>query len=188
MPRIPGTTNARQGKKQVVAYLIPEQAQAARLMARTKDQTLQEVVGDALNAVFERHNLKGPIVSGRTRVIRRSNKPSMAKKEGIAPPCRTGRMSIGGWFPMKEVDEVALFSRRLGVSIQTFVEAGLYLLTEVHPGSHEFEKALDPASVPREHKPMRGRPPIMSYEREGSHDAVAEAINSAKEKMEARAT
>ncbi len=184
MRRIAGLPGpgARAGKKQVLAYLAPEQAEAARKYARADDgnqKTLQEVVGEALNAVFRHHGMADAIISGRisghVRVVRRSTRSSALKKGEGVPACREGRMSLGGWFPTGEVNEVTLLAQRLGVSIQTFVEAGVRLVTGVEPPGGAWKVVLDPESIPA--RRPRGRPPGTGVSRRpqrGGEDSVLE--------------
>ena len=74
MKNVPGAKmRSRANKKQVMAYLSPGQAEAARIKASLEGKTVQEILGEAINAVFKHHKMPAPIQAGHGRIVRRFN-------------------------------------------------------------------------------------------------------------------
>lgn len=60
MPVNEKVTPSRRGKKNISGYFPPEVHRQLRVIAAEEDKNLQEILGDALNAFFERKG-KPPI-------------------------------------------------------------------------------------------------------------------------------
>lgn len=127
------TPPSRQGKKQIIAFLYPNQAEAAYGKAERDGKSNQEVIGEALNAVFTSYGMPPPINSGHRRVVRRNKSRASVRNDTRGPSCRSGRVSYGGWFDEAVVAKVHAFAAELGLSIQAIVERGLTLVTGVSP-------------------------------------------------------
>lgn len=127
------TPPSRHGKKQIIAFLWPNQAEAAYSKAQRDDKTNQEVIGEALNAVFASYGMPPPINSGHRRVVRRKKSRAGVRNDTRGPSCRSGRVSYGGWFDEAVVGKVHKFASELGLSIQAIVERGLTMVTGIGP-------------------------------------------------------
>jgi hypothetical protein len=122
---------SRQGKKQVIAFLRPNQIKAVYDKAAAEDKTNQEIIGEALNAVFEEHGMPPLIKPGHHRIVRRNRGKSRVREEGTGPGCRAGRQSLGGWFDEDIVVKLNRFSSETNQSVQTIVERGVALITGI---------------------------------------------------------
>jgi hypothetical protein len=145
------STPPRQGQKQVLAFLWPNQAEAAYAKALREGKTNQEVIGEAINAIFAYHGIPPVIASGHRRVLRRIPTNRAAVRDGTAVPgCRTGRVSYGGWFQEDIVEQVKTVVAECGLSVQAMLERGLELTTGVRgmPEMPETEEAPWTAGVP----------------------------------------
>ena len=127
------TPPSRQGKKQVIAFLWPNQAEAAYAKAARDDKTNQEVIGEALNAAFACHGLPPPVPAGHRRIVRRNSARAGVRDGCRDPLCRTGRVSFGGWFNEDVVSKVQALASQNGIPVQALVELGLKLITGVPP-------------------------------------------------------
>ena len=133
---------SRQGKRQVIAFLVPEQLAAAQAKARRDELTHQEVIGEALNLVFERHGLPRMVEAGHKRIVRRNNGRARARSGVETPSCRTGRTAFGGWFEESAVARLHRLASEQGMSVQQTVEIGIHLLTgSKAPGPDEAQPA-----------------------------------------------
>jgi hypothetical protein len=128
---------SRLGKKQVIAFLQPAQAQAAYAKAARDDKTNQEIIGDALNAVFAHYGMPPPVQSGHSRIVRRSANRASIRTDGDGPSCRSGRVSYGGWFDEEVVRKLARMASEHSVSVQSIIEHGLELVTGIAPAKEE---------------------------------------------------
>lgn len=158
--RFPNGTQppSRENKKQVIAFLRPNQIDAVYEKASRENKTNQELIGEALNAVFALHGMPPLIKSGHRRIVRRSRGKARVREEGRGPGCRAGKQSLGGWFDMDIVDRLNTFSREMHISIQGIVEQGVEMITGVAPEEEmDWLSALPPdsdgkdAGQPREH-------------------------------------
>ena len=175
--------NSRIGKKQVVAFLSPNQAKSIRDTAYAENKTVQEVLGDSINAVFIHHKLKPPFNTSTGRIIRRVNGRASIRSLSKNPACRSGKVSVGGWFAQDEVDELTKFSARLGVSNQAFVQFGITLITDVEPDDDGWKLASLPPSEISSNVRLRGRPKIEGVIPRKSKNLIQDAILVAKEKL-----
>lgn len=125
---------SRRGKKQIVAYLDPALAEAAYARARTHRRTLQEVLGEAINAAYEATGRRPIVELGHMRLVRRKKGRARTRGGDIGtPPCRTGRRAVGGWFNESTANEVAAYAAEIGQSVQSLVEFGMRRITGVQP-------------------------------------------------------
>ena len=183
-----GKIMSRVGKKQVVAFLSPEQAEAARNKARLEGKTIQEILGEAINAVFASHGRTPPIAAGHGRIVRRVNSIARVRTLDTNPACRSGRISVGGWFLQEEVDYLTLFAAELGASNQAFVQYGMGLVTDVKPDGNEWKIAAGEALSPvKDGIRLRGRPKNVGIERRvTARDAEGNIIRSAVRRAKVR--
>jgi hypothetical protein len=120
-----GPAPSRQGKKQIIGFIEPSLVDAFHAKARAEGKTNQELLGEALNAAFAKFGRRPVIETGHSRVVRRIKKRSMIRTEENAPPCRTGRRSIGGWFDGQIHDRVTAFAAEVGLGMQAVIELGV---------------------------------------------------------------
>jgi hypothetical protein len=137
MRKISATAPSRHGKKQVIAFLRPNQAEAAYSKAVLDDMTNQEIIGQAINAVFASKGEASPVEMGHRRIIRRGQARAGIRTDGKVPSCRNGRIAYGGWFDKDVVDKIHAFASTLGTSVQTIIEEGLYYVTGVEAAKDE---------------------------------------------------
>ena len=136
MPRIGGgKPPSRQGKKQVIAYLRAHQVEAAYDRAAREMKTNQEVIGEALNAVYALHGRDRLVKGGHDRIVRRGRGRAREKGDDKGPICRAGRYSYGGWFEEAEVAFLVAFATEVNLSVQQIVETGIAMVTGVGPSS-----------------------------------------------------
>ena len=154
-----GNIRSRVGKKQVVAFLSPAQAQAARDKAYAENKTVQEILGEAINAVFAHHEMDAPFRPGHGRIVRRVKGTAAVRTRVGNPACRSGCISVGGWFAQGEVDELTRLAARLGASNQAFVQFGMRLITGVEPDDDGWKIAAGiEKSAASDGVRLRGRP------------------------------
>lgn len=170
---------SRTGKKQMVAYLSPAQADAAKTKSRTDSKTVQEVLGEAVNAVFVFHKREAPLLAGHGRIVRRVNGRAAVRSTDRNPACRSGRVAVGGWFPHEQVDVVTAFAAELGVSIQAFVEFGMRLVTDIKPDGDGWRIAAGEADATQSVGRPRGRPAAFGVTRRIKADPMDAAVNAA---------
>ena len=125
------TPPSREGKKQIIAFLRPSQAEAAYAKAARDDKTNQEVIGEALNAAFSFYGMPPPVPSGHRRIVRRISKRAGVRDSSKGPTCRAGRVSFGGWFDEDISAKVQKLASEFQVSVQSLIEHGLELATGV---------------------------------------------------------
>ena len=133
MSRNAGKIHYRQGKKQVIAYLEPNQAQAAYAKAARDSKTNQEIIGEALNAVFAFYGMPPPVPAGHRRIFRRATARALPRDEARVPRCRANRLSYGGWFDEDVVAKIQRLAAEFHLSIQVIIEHGLEMITGVAP-------------------------------------------------------
>lgn len=119
---------SRRGKKQVIAYVEPDIADAVRDKAYRESKTIQEIVAEAMNLVLERNNKEPIFATGHDRIVRRSKGIAKTRTSLNAPRCRTGRRPIGGWFNENTVQRAVAYSDELEQPIQQLLESGLKAL------------------------------------------------------------
>lgn len=124
---------SRQGKKQVIAFLRPNQMDAIERKKSVEHKTNQEIIGDAINAVYEQHGMPPLVKSGHHRIVRRSKGRARLREEGTGPGCRTGRKSFGAWFDEDVVRQLNSFSSEINLPVQWILEEGVKILTGVAP-------------------------------------------------------
>jgi len=124
---------ARVGKKQMVVFLRPRQASAAHQRAAKTERTNQEVLCDAVNAVFTYYGVETMAPPETTRAARSQQSRAAIRESSNSPACRTGRQSYAGWFPEADVDRFQRLCKENGFSIQSALEFGLTLVTGVKP-------------------------------------------------------
>ena len=56
-PRTSTRAKAREGKKAIVGYYSPEMSQQLQTLAVSQERTMQAMLGEGLNLLFERHGL-----------------------------------------------------------------------------------------------------------------------------------
>lgn len=137
MPSIPGAKTippSRRGKRQLIAFVSPELAQAAYDKANAERKTLQEILGDALNACFMRFNRAPVITPGHDRIVRRSRGRARVREGGTVAGARAGKRAISGWYPEAEVEKALDMSSEIGLPIQRMVEMGLEVITSSPSG------------------------------------------------------
>lgn len=130
---------SRVGRKQIIAYCDPTTVADVHALRESEGKTVQEILGEAINASFLRHGLTPPIIElGHRRVVRRTKQklskartdaPTIAKegtKGGyVYPSCRQGLRPLAGWFDQHVYDAVVALSARVGESIQDIVRLGI---------------------------------------------------------------
>ena len=136
-PGTGGKAPSREGKKQVIAFLQPLQAEAAYAKAAKDDKTNQEVIGDALNAEFAFYGKPPPVPPGHFRIVRRTQKRAEVRSESTSASCRSGRVAYGGWFDEEIVAKLGRHASEFSLSVQAIIEHGLELITGVGPAVHD---------------------------------------------------
>lgn len=145
-PRI--TPPSRQGKKQVIAFLRPNQAQAAYDKAARDDKTNQEIIGEALNAVFAFYGMPPPVELGHRRIVRRGHAKAGLRDDTRGPNCRAGRVSFGGWFDESVKARLQKLASEFQISEQSIIEHGLQLVTGVAPSEVEEWAVVEAPAEP----------------------------------------
>jgi hypothetical protein len=56
-PKTSTRAKAREGKKAIVGYYSPEMSQQLQTLAVDQERTMQAMLGDGLNLLFEKHGL-----------------------------------------------------------------------------------------------------------------------------------
>ena len=151
--RIPRPSPSRQGKMQVIAFLLPTQIQAAYAKATREEKTNQEIIAEALNAVFAEHGLPMPVPVEHRRIVRRGKGTARIRNEDTNPACRAGRQSYGGWFDQAIVAKLNKLSSELNISIQGVIERGVLLVTGVGAVEESWEAAWDRSQAVRKEPP-----------------------------------
>lgn len=137
--------SSREGKKQVIAFLRPNQIEAAIAKAERDQLTNQEIIGVAINAVLAKYGLPPLVQAGHQRIVRRNVSRAKVRDDSKGPGCRAGRHSFGGWFDLAIVSELQKFSAEVGMPIQEIIEEGIRLVTGVAPEEQDWLAALDAA-------------------------------------------
>lgn len=141
------TVPSRQGKKQVIAFLRPNQIEAAVSKAERDHQTNQEVIGQALNAVFAKYGMPPLVITAHQRIVRRNKSRAQVRNDTTGPGCRAGRQALSGWFDLSVVTELQRFSAEVGMSVQAIVEEGVRLVTGVAPDEEAWVAVPDAAEA-----------------------------------------
>lgn len=136
------TATSRLGKKQILAYIRPNQHQAAILRVGREGKTNQEVVGEALNAVLVFFGRTPIFPAGHQRIIRRLQGRAKVKNIFQGPECRSGRVGYGGWFEEDHVKAFNAFIQENSFSLQAVLEFGIKLITDVPPDAGEEWKKV----------------------------------------------
>lgn len=113
------TPPSRQNKKQIIAHADPALVEAAHRKAEKEDVTLQELIALAINATFSEFGRTPPLKVARDRLVRRKKAPAKVLTEG--PDCRTGTRRIAAWFDRNDHEQVAMFAKEIGESIEYLV-------------------------------------------------------------------
>lgn len=124
---------SREGKTQVIAFLQPNQIEAAQSKATRDNKTNQEIIGEAINAVYALYGLPPVMPLGHERIVRRNKKRSLERAPGKGAQCRNGRKSYGGWFLTEIVAQLNIFASEINLSKQSIIEKGVELITGVAP-------------------------------------------------------
>ena len=127
----PKSGSSRIGKKQIAAFLYPNQADAALAMALSEDSSGQAILGKAINVVFAHYDRPLMRQPPTMRSSRRSKLISAIRDESSAPRCRVGRRVFAGWFPSAEVDRLVALSQELDTPLNKLIEFGMEKLTGV---------------------------------------------------------
>lgn len=117
------TPPSRQNKKQIIAHADPALVEAAHRKAEKEDVTLQELIALAVNASVSEFGRTPFLKVSRDRLVRRKKAPAKVLTEG--PDCRTGTRRIAAWFDRKDHEQVAMFAKEIGKSIEYLVLKGL---------------------------------------------------------------
>lgn len=133
---------SRQGKRQVIAYLMPNQIRAVRARAASNGMTNYEIIAEAVNAVYAHHGRPALFPVSHDRIFRRTRGSAKVKNPEKSPACRGGRQSLAGYFDKVLVEQLAAFSGEIGISIQRMIEEGVYMLTNVVPEEEGWESKL----------------------------------------------
>jgi hypothetical protein len=132
---------SRAGRKQIIAYILEGQAEAAYAMAQKTERTNQEIIALAINAVYSKYNAEPGnknqqpqdlIKIQHERVFRRTKGKAKVKTEKSANS-RRGRIAFAAWFEKDIVNEFNQFAQKEGRSVLDIIEEGLYLITGVRP-------------------------------------------------------
>jgi predicted HicB family RNase H-like nuclease len=113
------TPPSRQNKKQIIAHLDPALVEAAHRKAEKEDVTLQELIALSVNHSVSEYGRSPFLKVGRDRLVRR--KKAQAKIQTSGPECRTGTTRIAAWFDKGDHEQVAMFAKEVGVSIEYLV-------------------------------------------------------------------
>ncbi|NDV52834.1 ribbon-helix-helix domain-containing protein [Salipiger sp. PrR003] len=126
-----GTPPSRLGKKQIIAYVAPELAEAVERLEERDNISKQEVVARAINAVLHRHGREPILDLGHYRLVRRRKGKSKPRTSDKLPLCRRGRRGVGGWYDYSKVARVGEFAQDVDLSVQRIVEIGLEHVTGI---------------------------------------------------------
>lgn len=122
-PAIPPRLN----KKQVTAYLAPEDHASFTDFIHRKGMTCQEGVARAINAALEQHGRSERLPEGHLRLVRRNTGLARPRPAGAARS-RQGRILVGGWYAVECVDAVSAALASLGLGMQGAIGLGLAAL------------------------------------------------------------
>jgi hypothetical protein len=114
---------SRQNKKQIIAHADPALVEAAHQKRDKEDVTLQELIALSVNATVSEYGRSPFLKVGRDRLVRRKKAPAKILTEG--PDCRTGTRRIAAWFDRNDHEQVAMFAKEVGVTIEYLVLKGL---------------------------------------------------------------
>lgn len=117
------TPPSRQNKKQIIAHADPALVEAAHRKAEKEDVTLQELIALAVNASVSEFGRTPFLKVSRDRLVRRKKAPAKVLTEG--PDCRTGTRRIAAWFDRNDHEQVAMFAKEIGKSIEYLVLKGM---------------------------------------------------------------
>lgn len=120
---IKATPPSRTNKKQIKAHADPALVEAAHLKAEKEGLTLQELIALSVNAAVAEYGRSPFLKVGRDRLVRRRKAPAAVMTDG--PDCRSGTRRIAAWFDRKDAEEVAVFAKEVGVSIEYLIQKGL---------------------------------------------------------------
>ncbi|MFC4236124.1 hypothetical protein ACFOY8_12925 [Thalassospira xianhensis] len=130
---------SRLNKKQIIAFLEPEQIEVITKKISQEGKTGQEVLGEAINAVFALHGMPPVIKYGHLRLVRRQKSRAQSRAQSTAPSCRKGRVAFGGWFHKDTHAKIAAFAAELDLTFQTIVEKGISMITDPKPAEEQEE-------------------------------------------------
>lgn len=122
---------SRLGKKQIIAFLRPNQIKAAYRKAMDEEKTNQEIIAEALNAVFQEHSLPPLLPIGHFRIVRRKQGKARMRDNETGPNCRAGTHAYAAWFDEDIVIRLKQFAAREGLPVQDIVEQGIAIITGV---------------------------------------------------------
>jgi len=117
---------SRRNKKQVIAHLSPDIVEAVHKKRVRSNLTAQEIIAEAVNAAVQEFGRTDTILSvRRDRVVNRRKGLAVIQSADKAPPCRTGKRRLAGWFDTTEVDALQAFCAEVGIKTENLVELGL---------------------------------------------------------------
>ena len=120
---IRGTPPSRQNKKQIIAHADPALVEAAHRKAEKEGVTLQELIALSVNASVAEFGRSPFLKVTRDRLVKRRNAHAKILTNG--PDCRTGTRRIAAWFDREDHEQVAMFAKEVGVSIEYLVLKGM---------------------------------------------------------------
>ncbi|MGY8607618.1 hypothetical protein ACTVH1_18450 [Gluconobacter cerinus] len=137
----------RLNKKQVTAYLAPEDHASFTEFIHRKGITCQEGVARAINAALERHGRTERLPEGHLRLVRRNAGLARPRPAGAARS-RQGRILVGGWYAVECVDAVSAALASLGLGMQGAISLGLPALVGEDAKVRQKENSAEDAQKP----------------------------------------
>jgi len=127
--RIGKTAPSRAGKRQILVYLDPDVVAAAHAKARSDGKSVQELMAEAINAVYALHGLEPPIRPEHCRLVRRAAGAKIKTEDHGVAKCRNGKQTLGGWFDKADKEAVKAFADRVGLGLQGMLDMGVRQIT-----------------------------------------------------------
>jgi hypothetical protein len=125
------TKNApsRLGKMQIIMFVDPHLAAHVNAKHQREGKTKQELIAEAANAMLALQDQAPILTGGHARTFKRKRNVSVARTNEQTPACRTGKVSIGGWFPIAEVQSLKDYVKTQKSSLQDFLILGMWEIT-----------------------------------------------------------
>ena len=119
-----GPPPSRLSKMQIVAFLPPELDEAMRFRARSAGDTLQQVLGRAINRELKERGIPAVLTIERLHQFIRKNNPAQPRVSMTTAPTRRKRKCLAGWFDRQEVNKLQAICSEIGTDSQELAEAG----------------------------------------------------------------
>lgn len=124
-PYMPG--GSRVGKKQIVCYISPEDSERYYQYCLHAGWTRQELLARAINYAMQDFNEPARLDYQSKRLFRIPNRRRSVRENASG---RTGKMAIAGWYPVSQVERIAIIVAQHDMSLQDVATYGLMMITQ----------------------------------------------------------